>query len=372
MIPVNEPSLRGNELKYVTECIETGWISSEGPFIGRFENAFAAATSRSYAIATSNGTTALELAAAALSLEPGDEVLVPSFTIISCASCLVREGLKPIPVDCDLLTMNSQLRHYEAALTDRTKAIMVVHIYGLPVDMDPILEFARKHGLKVIEDAAEVIGQTYKGRPCGSFGDVSTFSFYANKHITTGEGGMVLTNDPRISERCKTLRNLGFKPPRRFVHDELGWNYRLTNVQAAIGLAQLEQLDAHVAKKRAIGARYNECLAGLPGVQLPVPHTSYAENIYWVYSLVLSSEFPVDADVVMAELTEAGIGVRPFFWPLHEQPVLRRLYPQYRDLSLPNAEHLARKGFYVPSGLGLDLDRIPEICEQIRRVIGKF
>jgi perosamine synthetase len=369
MIPVNEPLLDGNELKYLTECIQTGWISSEGPFVQRLEREFANVVNRKYGIAVSNGTAALQLAIEALSLEPGDEVIIPTFTIISCASCLARLGLKPVPVECDPATMNSEAHHFEAAITDRTRAIMVVHIYGLPVDMTPILEFAKKYNLKIIEDAAEAIGQTYNGLPCGSFGDVSVVSFYPNKHITTGEGGMVLSNDETIIERAANLRNLAFIPPRRFVHQEFGWNYRMTNLQAAVGVAQLERLSRNVAIKRQIGLRYNTALADLNGVTLPIPKTSYAENIYWVYTVVLDKECPVDAAYVINELGKRGIGTRPFFWPMHEQPVLRRMFPEYEELSMPVAEHLARNGFYLPSGLGLQLDRIDEVGEAVHDVI---
>ena len=369
MIAVNDPLLDGNELTYVSECIRTGWISSEGPFVKRFEEEFAASCQRRFGVAVANGTAALQLAVEALQLDPGDEVVLPSFTIISCASALARAGLIPVFVDCDRLTMNASVEHYEAAITERTKALMVVHIYGLPVDMDPILALAEKHGLKVIEDAAEVIGQTYNGRPCGSFGDISITSFYPNKHITTGEGGMVLCDDPSVFDRLALLRNLAFIPPRRFIHEEFGWNYRMTNIQAAIGVAQLEKLDRNVAIKRQIGGLYNRQLAGLKGASLPIPSTGYADNIYWVYTIVIDADRELNADAAMAALGKRGIGTRPFFWPMHEQPVLRRLFPHLTRVSPPVSEHLARKGFYIPSGLGLDLEKIPFISEAVRDVI---
>jgi len=372
MIPVNEPLLDGNELRYVTECVKSGWISSEGPFVERLEAEFSGSVGRKYGVAVSNGTAALQLAIEALELSPGDEIIVPSFTIISCASCLVRLGLKPVPIDCDPRTMNSEVTHFEAAITARTRAIMVVHIYGLPVDMDPILDLAATHNLRVIEDAAEVIGQYYKDRPCGSFGDISVVSFYPNKHVTTGEGGMVLSDDLQLVNRVKTLRNLAFIPPRRFVHEELGWNYRMTNLQAAIGVAQLEQLDRNVALKREIGRRYTLAFKDVPGIDLPVSQTSYAHNIYWVYTIVLGEIYPVDADQVMTELAMRGIGARPFFWPLHEQPVLRRIFPEYKNLKLPVSERLARKGFYIPSGLGLSVEKIDEVSGIVQDVIKKL
>jgi len=369
MIPVNQPLLDGNELKYLTECVESGWISSEGPFVKRFEQQFAARVGRQHGLAVANGTAALQLAVEALDLAPGDEVLIPSFTIISCASCLVRAGLKPVPVDCDPHTMNAEAAHFEAAITPRTRAIMVVHIYGLPVDMDPVLELARKHDLLVIEDAAEAIGQTYKGRPCGSFGDVSVVSFYPNKHVTTGEGGMVLCDKNDIHERAALLRDLAFVPERRFVHEELGWNYRMTNMQAALGVAQLEQLDRNVERKRQIGRKYNEVLRDLERATLPLESTDYAENIYWAYTIVLDENLEANAKAAMAALGAKGVGTRPFFWPMHEQPILRKMFPDYAEMSLPVSEHLARKGFYIPCGLGLDLAEIPQIGEAVRRAI---
>jgi perosamine synthetase len=244
----------------------------------------------------------------------------------------------------------------------------VVHIFGLPVDMDPVLAIARKHALKVIEDAAEVIGQTYRGLPCGSFGDVSTFSFYPNKHVTTGEGGMVVTDDEALAARCRSLRNLCFKPEQRFVHDELGWNFRLTNLQAALGVAQLERLDKSVAIKRRMGARYAELLRGTPGIQLPVASMPYADNIYWVYGLVLEDAVPFDAKEAMARLGKLGIGTRPFFWPMHEQPVFRRmgLFDGERH---PAAERIARRGFYIPSGMALTDAQMQRAARAVREML---
>jgi perosamine synthetase len=238
----------------------------------------------------------------------------------------------------------------------------------LPVNLDPILQLATEHGLVVIEDAAEVHGQTYRGRPCGSFGAVSTFSFYPNKHITTGEGGMILTDSDEIAARCRSLRNLCFSPERRFLHYELGWNLRMTNLQAAMGLAQLESLERHCVRKREIGARYQQLLAGLPDVALPLPETDYATNIYWVFGLVLGDSYEFDADVAMRRLADEGVGCRPFFWPMHEQPALHSL-GYCRDEPCPTAGRIARRGFYVPSGLGLTDDDINYVASAVRRVL---
>lgn len=367
-IPVNRPDLSGRERELLLECIDTGWISSEGPFIGQFETAFSKRVNRAHGVAVANGSAALDIAVAALGIAAGDEVIMPSFTIISCATAVVRAGAKPVLVDSDPVTWNMDIAQIERAITPRTKAIMVVHIYGLPVDMDPILALAKKHKLYIIEDAAEMHGQAYKGKPCGSFGDISTFSFYPNKHITTGEGGMVVTDDAALAERCKSLRNLCFQAKKRFVHDELGWNYRMTNLQAALGLAQLERLDEFAARKRAMGKRYRELLSGIPGVELPPEKTSYAESIYWVFGLVLNDSVPFDAEAMMKKLAEKQIGTRPFFWPMHEQPVFHQM-GWYKDDKHPVAEKLARRGFYLPSGLGLTDEEMQRSAQAVREIM---
>lgn len=368
MIPVNEPLLDGNEARYLQECIATGWISSEGPFVERFEAEMAARVGRRYGVAVTNGTAALEAAVVALGLGPGDEVILPTFTIISCAAAVVRAGATPVVVDCDPVTWNMDVGQVADRITRRTRAIMAVHIYGLPVDMDPLLALAERHGLRVIEDAAEMHGQTYRGRPCGSFGDLSVFSFYPNKHVTTGEGGMILTDDPALAERCRSLRNLCFQPGRRFVHEELGWNLRMSNLQAAVGVAQLERLDEFVARKRRMGRRYTELLANVPGLQLPLPATDYAENIYWVYGVVLDDALPFDAEEAMARLRRAGVGTRPFFWPMHEQPVFRRM-GLFANERHPVAERLARRGFYLPSGLALTDQQIEQAAQALQECL---
>jgi perosamine synthetase len=351
-IPVNEPLLDGNEKTYLIECIDTGWISSEGPFVKAFEEKFAAQVGRRYGVAVTNGSVALDAAVVALGIGPGDEVILPTFTIISCAAAIVRAGAVPVVVDSDPITWNMDVTQIEAKITPRTKAIMVVHIYGLPVDMDPVLALADHYGLQIIEDAAEMHGQTYKGKPCGSFGAISTFSFYPNKHITTGEGGMIVTDDPALAERCRSLRNLCFQPQKRFVHEELGWNLRMTNLQAALGLAQLERLQEFVARKRHMGDRYTQLLTDQTGLQLPLAKTDYADNIYWVYGVVLRPEVPVDAEKIMHLLKHQNIGTRPFFWCMHEQPVFHKL-GLFEGVSCPVAENLARRGFYLPSGMAL-------------------
>lgn len=369
-IPVNKPLLDGNEKKYLLQCIENGWISSEGSFVGEFERKFAKRVGRKHAIAVSNGTAAIDAAVEALGIGAGDEVILPAFTIISCISQIVRSGAMPVLVDSDPLTWNMDVTQIEAKLTPRTKAILIVHTYGLPVDMGPVLDIARRHGLRIIEDAAEMLGQTYRGKPCGSFGDISTFSFYPNKHITTGEGGMIVTDDDELAETCRSLRNLCFQPQKRFVHERLGWNLRMTNLQAALGLAQLERLDEFVERKRVMGARYSELLRDLPGIQLPLARTEYADNIYWVYGVVLNDDVPFNAEEAMCRLAEAGVGTRPFFWPMHEQPIFKRM-GLFQGASYPVAERLARRGFYLPSGVALELsalDRVVLAVESLQKL----
>lgn len=368
-IPVNEPLLDGNERKYLNQCIDTGWISSEGPFVKEFEEKFAARVGRRHGIAVANGTAALDAAVEAVGIGQGDEVILPTFTIISCITQIVRAGARPVLVDTDPVTWNMDVGQIESRITPRTKAIMVVHTYGLPVDMDPVLDLVRRYKLKVIEDAAEAHGQTYRGRPCGSFGDVSTFSFYPNKHVTTGEGGMILTDDDDLAETCRGLRNLCFQSQQRFIHERLGWNLRMTNLQAAIGLAQLERLDEFVARKRRMGQRYTELLAAIPGVQLPQPTTDYADNIYWVFGLVLDETRGIDAKGVMKALAGKGVGTRPFFWPMHEQPVLKR-GGFFQGENYPVASRIARHGFYVPSGLALTEEQIERTAAAVRGILG--
>jgi perosamine synthetase len=376
MIPVNEPLLRQRELEYVSECVRTGWVSSAGRFIEAFEEQWAVYCERRYGIAVSNGTAALQLAVACLGLQPGDEVIMPSFTIISCAQAVSYNKAFPVLVDSDPRTWCMDVDQIEAKLTPRTRAIMPVHIYGHPVDMDPIIRIAEKHSLAVIEDAAEAHGAKYLSardtatpawRTCGSFGTLSCFSFYANKLVTTGEGGMVLTDDPRLAEKARSLRNLCFRPDRRFYHEELGFNFRLTNMQAALGLAQLERIEEIIARKRLMGQEYNRRLAGVKGLQLPVEE-SWAQSVYWMYGVVLSEQTGMDANVFARHLKDRGVETRPFFLGLHEQPVFNRqeLFLQGR---YPVTERVARQGLYLPSGLALTEEQIIGVCDAVREVL---
>lgn len=356
MIPVNEPLFAGNEAMYLEECIRSGWIG-DGPFIKRFEQEFASYIGRKHAIAVSSGTAALDVSVEALGIKAGDEVIVPTLAIVSCINQILRSGAKPVFVDCDE-TWNMDVARVEGLITSRTKAIMMVHTYGLPVDADPILVLAQKHGLKVIEDAAEVHGQTYKNRKCGTLGELSCFSFFANKIVTTGEGGMILTDDDELAETCRALRDLCHTPARRFYHERIGWNFRMTNMQAAVGCAQLERIENSIAAKRVIGHWYDSLLSKMD-VQRPIAKTEYAENIYWVYAITTKRL----ASDVIKEMRELGVDCRPFFWPLHQQPISRT------EGYFPNAEHAAKYGLYLPSGMSISTDEICTVVDALRKVL---
>lgn len=377
MIPVNEPSLGPQEEAYVAECVRSGWVSSSGRFITEFEERWAAYCGRRYGISVSNGTTALQLAVACLDLAPGDEVILPSFTIISCALAVIYSGAVPVLVDSDSRTWGMDVAAVERRITPRTRAVMPVHIYGHPVDMDPLLDLADRHNLAIIEDAAEAHGAEYlskrsgppgRWRRCGSFGTLSCFSFYANKLVTTGEGGMILTDDPRLADRARSLRNLCLQAGRRFYHEELGFNFRLTNLQAALGLAQVERMDQLVARKRRLAADYTARLQHLTGLELPVEEP-WARSVFWMYGLVLSEEHGVDAAELAARLGRRGVETRPFFLGLHEQPALRRR-GLFRGERYPVAERLARQGLYLPSGLGLTDEQLATVCEAVQAELG--
>ena len=374
MIPVNEPLVAGHEAAYANECIATGWISSSGSYISRFEKDWAAYCGMKHGIAVSNGTTALQVAVDALRLGPGDEVILPSFTIISCALAVVRAGATPVVVDCDPKTYCMDLGQVAEAIGPRTRAIMPVHMYGHPVDMDRLVSLAVAHDLAIVEDAAQAHGCEYFSRQggnnawrrCGGMGTLSTFSFFANKLVTTGEGGMVLTDDDVLAERCQSLRNLCFKPTR-FLHEELGYNYRLTNIQAAIGVAQVERIDDILARKRAMGRLYDELLGEVNELSLP-PQEDWARINYWMYAVRLDDTVNLDAFAFAAALKERGVDTRPFFMGMHEQPVFHKL-GLFNDLRLPVTEGLYRKGLYLPSGVAITEEQIRTVADAVKDVL---
>lgn len=372
MIPVNEPLLDGNEKKYLLECIDTGWISSEGPFVKKFEEGFASFLGTKHGIALCNGTAALETALYALGVGRDDEVIMPSFTIISCAIACIRLGAKPVLVDIEPDAWTMDVFQIESKITPKTKIIMPVHIYGHPVNMDEVFKLAEKCNIKILEDAAEVHGAEYfskhkggKWLKCGSMGEVTATSFYANKIITTGEGGMVLTNNDRYAERAGAYRNLCFKPEKRFYHTELGYNFRMTNLQAAVGLAQLEQIERFIAIKIKLGKYYRERFAEIKGLKF-MPVKDYAKSVYWMYGIEIDSEFGITAEEMMNRLKKHGITTRPFFRGLHDQPVLNNM-GLFVSESYPKTDHAYKYGFYLPSGLTLTEKQIDFVVAVVKR-----
>jgi perosamine synthetase len=366
MIPVNEPHIAKNTEAYVVDCIRTGWISSAGSYIGRFESAYASYLGTEHAIAVSNGTAALHLAVAALGIGPGDEVIIPDNTIISCALAVHYTGAVPVPVDVDPVWGNIDPTKIEAAITPKTRAIMAVHLYGHPCDMDPIMAIAAKHHLPVIEDAAEAHGAEYKGKKAGTIGAIGCFSFYGNKIVTTGEGGMVVTGDATLADRVRLLKDLAHSPKKRFMHEVVGFNYRMTNVQAAMGLAQLEEVEWAVETKRTMAARYTAGLKDVKMIRTPV-EASWAKSVYWMYSVTVAPDSRLNRDGFRAALKAKGVDTRDFFYPIHRQPVFtsRGLYG---DVACPVTDDLSERGFYLPSGLTLTPAQIDDVVAAVRAV----
>ena len=360
-IPVCEPKLGEKELEYVIECVQSTWISSKGRFIEKFEKEFSKYCGAKYGVATTSGTTALHLALATLGMKRGDEVIIPTFTMIATANAVTYTGAKPVLVDSELVTWNIDVNKIEEEITNKTKAIMVVHTYGHPVDMDPVLDLARDNGLYIVEDAAEAHGAEYKGKRVGALGDVGCFSFYANKIITTGEGGMIVTNNEELAEKARMLKDMAFEKERRFWHRYLGFNYRMTNLQAAIGVAQMEKLDQFVEVRRRNASLYNSLLKDIEGITLP-PEADWAKNVYWMYSVLIEDSFGRDRNELMKHLSENGIETRTFFNPIHVQPLYCK---RYKGEKYPLAEELSRKGINLPSGNTLKKEEIEHIAECI-------
>jgi len=369
MIPVNQPKIDGREKELLAECIRSGWISSDGPFVAEFERKFADYIGAKHGVAVCNGTAALETALFAAGIGKGDEVIMPAFTIISCALAAIRLGAKPVLVDAEPDTWNMDVSQIESRLTLKTKAIMPVHIYGHPVDMDPLLEIARKRNLVVVEDAAEAHGAEYKGRKCGALGHVSAWSFYANKIITTGEGGMVLTSDAKMAKRAESYRNLCFRPEKRFYHKELGYNFRLTNLQAAVGVAQMERIEEFIQIKRRLGKYYRQRLLKFKGVKCQM-EKPWAKMVYWMYCIELDSALGLNAQNVMDGLAKKEIGTRPFFIGLHQQPALHEL-GLFKEEQYPVTERISRQGLYLPSGLALTEKQIDQVIVALAVILDK-
>ena len=368
-IPVNTPKIYGDEKKYVNDCLTSGWISSEGKYVKEFERRFSKFNNKKYGIAVTSGTAALEVALKSLNLKKKSEVIIPNFSIISTALCVVKLGLKPILVDADPETWNMCPKQIIKKINKNTKAIIITHIYGFPVDMKNILKIAKRKKIKIIEDTAEMIGQTYYKKKCGSFGDVSTFSFYANKHITTGEGGMILTNDKKIYLKCVSLRNLCFGSKNRFDHDDIGWNYRMTNLQAAMGCGQLNNIKKILKRKREIGKKYISILKNCKKIVIQQYKIKYATNIFWVFGVLLNKKSLISRDVVVKKLLKKNIQTRNFFYPMHKQKIFKKLKIFKKNQNFPISDRLSSNGFYLPSGLGLSNSEIDYVGKTLLSIL---
>ena len=370
-IPVNIPKIFKNEKRFINQALRTNWISSEGPFVKKFEKNFSIFNKKKFGVAVSNGTAALEIAIKSLNLKKGSEVIIPAFSIISTANAVIKNKLKPILVDCDLETWNMRSDETLKKITKKTKAIIITHIYGLPVDLKKILQIAKKKNIIIIEDTAEVIGLKYKNKICGSFGDLSTFSFYANKHITTGEGGMICTNSKKYYEKCKSLRNLSFSKSfyDRFNHDDIGWNYRMSNLQAAMGCGQLKNIFWTIKKKRSIGERYYNHLKHNKKINIQKLKTNYAKNIFWVFGIVLNKKSNISRDAIIKKLNLYNIQTRNFFTPMDQQSIFKKMKIFIKKTKYPNASYLSKNGFYLPSGVGIKNFEIDYICKALNKII---
>lgn len=367
MIPVNEPLFISKEKEYLAECIDSGWISSDGPFVKEFESKFSRYIGKKYGVAVSSGTAALEVAAGAIGLKEGDEVIMPTFTIISCANAAINYGAVPVFVDSEPETWNMDANLIEEKITKKTKAIMAVHIYGHPCDMVKIMKIAKKYNLLVIEDTAEAHGAEFNRKKCGNFGDISCFSFYANKIINTGEGGMILTNNKKYFEKARDLRNLAFGKEKRFVHEALARNYRMTNIQAAIGVAQVKNIGKLIGIKRRNAQKYTRLLKGLKGLKLPAEKKS-AKNVYWMYGVVVNESVGFNAEIFAKKLLGYDIMTRPFFYPMHLEPVFKKMGLKFKG-KYPVAERIAKQGLYLPSGLGLKEHEIKKVCLACKKIM---
>jgi len=369
-IPVNVPKIFKEDKININKALKDNWVSSEGPFVKKFEKQFSEFNSRKFGIAVSSGTAALEISLKALNFKKGSEVIIPTFSIISTALCVIKIGLKPVLVDVDLKNWNMIPSQIIEKITKKTKGIIITHIYGFPVDMDEVLKVAKRKNIKIIEDAAEMIGQKYKNKNCGSFGDISTFSFYANKHITTGEGGMILTNDKNIYSQCRSLRNLCFGTGNeRFNHNSIGWNYRFTNIQAAMGLGQLNNIKWIIKRKKEIGTKYHKLLKNNKKIFIQDLKTKYASNIFWVFGIVIKKNLRLSRNLLVKKLNDKGIQTRNFFYPMHKQNVFKKMKIFKNKNTYPNSEFLSKNGLYLPSGIGLKNKEIDYICKTLIKIL---
>jgi len=369
-IPVNKPLITREDLNYLNKSISKGWVSSEGPEVKRFENNFSNFIGNKYSVAVSSGTAALEIAIKSLKLKKGDEVIIPNFTIISNAMAVLKEGLNIKLVDCNIKDWNMDIIEIEKKITKKTKAIIATHIYNFPLRVDILKKICKKNKIILIEDAAEVIGQKLNNKLCGSYGDISIFSFYANKQITTGEGGMITTNSKKLYEQSKSLRNLCFGKQDRFNHEDIGWNYRMTNLQASLGVSQLKRIRSIVRRRHRVGNEYFQKLKNNKNIYIPETIRSYAKNIYWVIAFVIiNKNLNIDAKKLMKRLIAYGIQTRPFFWPMHKQKVFKEKYKINTSGNYKNSEYISKYGLYLPSSLDIKSNQIKFICDKVNSIL---
>lgn len=365
-MPLVQPSLGGNETKYVSDCLSTGWVSSQGAYISKFESAFTDFMGSGLSRCTSSCTTALHLALLGLGIGPGDEVIVPDLTFGATANAVIHAGAEPVFVDVDPHTWTINPDQVEAAISDRTKAVIPVHLYGHPCDMDRLIEICRRYDLKMIEDCAEALGAEYKGRKVGLFGDVSCFSFFANKIITTGEGGMIWCRDPAVFERIGEYRDHGMSKSRRYWHNVPGYNYRMTNIQAAVGLAQIEQIERFLQTREKISDRYSHHLEHLDGIRLR-PTADWAKAICWLYTVQVGAKtLGADLETLTSRLLDRGIETRNVFHPLHAQPA----FNMYRAMENPVAAKISSCGLSLPTSNDMTEKDVDVVCEAFASVVG--
>jgi len=370
IIPVSSPVITDSDAKYVYKVTKSGWVSSSGKEISLFEKKLSKLVNRKYACAVSSGTAALEIAVKSLNLKKNDEIIMPTFTIISNAISIIKNHAKPVLIDSDINSWNINIDNIKKKITKKTKALMIPHIYGFPCEMDKILNICKKYKLYLIEDAAEMIGQTYNNKPCGSFGDISTFSFYANKHITTGEGGMIFTNNKDYYKKFNSFKNLSFGKKDRFNHSDISWNYRITNMQAALGVSQVNRLNKIIKKKKEIGKFYYEKFKNNKNLIIQPIKFDYAENIFWIYGIVLKKGSKKNRQEIQKRLLRLNIDTRPFFWPMHKQDIFKKM-GFFKKEKHPVSEFLSNNGFYIPSGIDLSYKKLNYIADSINKLTSK-
>ena len=370
IIPVSNPVITDNDAKYVYKVTKSGWVSSSGKEINLFEKKLSKLVNRKYACAVSSGTAALEIAVKSLNLKKNDEIIMPTFTIISNAISIIKNHAKPVLIDSDINSWNINIDNIKKKITKKTKALMIPHIYGFPCEMDKILNICKKYKLYLIEDAAEMIGQTYNNKPCGSFGDISTFSFYANKHITTGEGGMIFTHNKDYYKKFNSFKNLSFGKKDRFNHSDISWNYRITNMQAALGVSQVNRLNKIIKKKKEIGKFYYEKFKNNKNLIIQPIKFDYAENIFWIYGIVLKKGSKKNRQEIQKRLLRSNIDTRPFFWPMHKQDIFKKM-GFFKKEKHPVSEFLSNNGFYIPSGIDLSYKKLNYIADTINKLTSK-